>query len=30
MSVVCAQRIAGPVFASDHFGLLAQLPELRE
>ena len=30
MSVVCAKRMAGPVFASDHFGLLAQLPELRQ
>ena len=27
MSVVCAKRLAGPVMASDHFGLLAQLPE---
>ncbi len=30
MSVVCAKRLAGPVLASDHFGLLAQLPELRQ
>ena len=30
MSVVCAKRLSGPVFASDHFGLWAQLPELRQ
>lgn len=29
MSVVCAERLSGTVFASDHFGLLAQLPGLR-
>ena len=29
MAVVCAKRLSGTVFASDHFGLLAELPELR-
>ena len=29
MSVVCNEPLVGSVFASDHFGLLAQLPELQ-